>query len=277
MFEIMEKRTLGPGIVLMKVKAPLIAGKAMPGQFIMLRVSEEGERIPLTIADYDRVEGSITIIFQEVGYTTRELAKLDAGDFIRDFAGPLGKPSELDVQGRVLCVGGGVGIAPLFPQIKYLSNRGNDVDVIIGARNSDYLILVDEIRDLSTNLYLATDDGSLGHKGFVTDIVKRLLEDGNRYDLVIAVGPLVMMKAVSSLTKEYKIPTTVSMNPIMVDGTGMCGGCRVTVGGKVYYACVDGPDFDGHLVDFDEAIRRQQMYREEEKEAEHNCRILSKI
>jgi ferredoxin--NADP+ reductase len=261
----------------MKVKAPLIAGKAMPGQFIMLRVSEEGERIPLTIADYDRVEGSITIIFQEVGYTTRELAKLDAGDFIRDFAGPLGKPSELDVQGRVLCVGGGVGIAPLFPQIKYLSNRGNDVDVIIGARNSDYLILVDEIRDLSTNLYLATDDGSLGHKGFVTDIVKRLLEDGNRYDLVIAVGPLVMMKAVSSLTKEYKIPTTVSMNPIMVDGTGMCGGCRVTVGGKVYYACVDGPDFDGHLVDFDEAIRRQQMYREEEKEAEHNCRILSKI
>ena len=277
MFEIMEKRTLGPGIVLMKVKAPLIAGKAMPGQFIMLRVSEEGERIPLTIADYDRVEGSITIIFQEVGYTTRELAKLDAGDFIRDFAGPLGKPSELDVQGRVLCVGGGVGIAPLFPQIKYLSNRGNEVDVIIGARNSDYLILVDEIRDLSTNLYLATDDGSLGHKGFVTDIVKRLLEDGNRYDLVIAVGPLVMMKAVSSLTKEYKIPTTVSMNPIMVDGTGMCGGCRVTVGGKVYYACVDGPDFDGHLVDFDEAIRRQQMYREEEKEAEHNCRILSKI
>jgi ferredoxin--NADP+ reductase len=277
MFEIMEKRTLGPGIVLMKVKAPLIAGKAMPGQFIMLRVSEEGERIPLTIADYDRVEGSITIIFQEVGYTTRELAKLDAGDFIRDFAGPLGKPSELDVQGRVLCVGGGVGIAPLFPQIKYLSNRGNDVDVIIGARNSDYLILVDEIRNLSTNLYLATDDGSLGHKGFVTDIVKRLLEDGNRYDLVIAVGPLVMMKAVSSLTKEYKIPTTVSMNPIMVDGTGMCGGCRVTVGGKVYYACVDGPDFDGHLVDFDEAIRRQQMYREEEKEAEHNCRILSKI
>lgn len=277
MFEIMEKRTLGPGIVLMKVKAPLIAGKAMPGQFIMLRVSEEGERIPLTVADYDRGEGSITIIFQEVGYTTKELARLSPGDFIRDFAGPLGMPSRLDGQGRVLCVGGGVGIAPLFPQIKYLYNQGTDVDVIIGARSSDYLILVDEIRDSSSNIYLATDDGSLGHKGFVTDIVKRLLEDDNRYDLVIAVGPLVMMRAVSSMTKEYNIPTTVSMNPIMVDGTGMCGGCRVTVGGKVYYACVDGPDFDGHLVDFDEAIRRQQMYREEEKEAEHNCRILSKI
>ncbi|HZJ58532.1 MAG TPA: sulfide/dihydroorotate dehydrogenase-like FAD/NAD-binding protein [Clostridia bacterium] len=273
MFEIMDKRTIGPGIILMKVKAPLVAGKAMPGQFIMLRVSEEGERIPLTIADYDREEGSISIIFQEVGYTTRDLGMLGVGDSIRDFAGPLGKASKLDNHGRVLCVGGGVGIAPLFPQIKYLNSRGTDVDVIIGARNSDCLILVDEIKACSSNVYVATDDGSSGHEGFVTDVVKRLIDEGNRYDLVIAVGPLIMMKIVSSITKEYNIPTTVSLNPIMVDGTGMCGGCRVTVGGKVFYACVDGPDFDGHLVDFDEAIRRQQMYKEEEK-VEHSCRLL---
>ena len=238
MFEIMEKRTLGPGIVLMKVKAPLIAGKAMPGQFIMLRVSEEGERIPLTIADYDRVEGSITIIFQK-SVTRPGNRQAGCRGLHKGLCRPLGKPSELDVQGRVLCVGGGVGIAPLFPQIKYLYNQGTDVDVIIGARSSDYLILVDEIRDSSSNIYLATDDGSLGHKGFVTDIVKRLLEDDNRYDLVIAVGPLVMMRAVSSMTKEYNIPTTVSMNPIMVTVRECAVDARITVGGKS--ACVDGP------------------------------------
>ena len=272
MYEIMDKKILAPGIVLMKVKAPLIAKKAMPGQFIMLRVSELGERIPLTIADYDRHEGSVSIIFQEVGYTTKDLGSLDIGDHIKDFAGPLGKESELDGLNRVLCIGGGVGIAPLYPQIKYLSEQGTYVDVVIGARSKDYLILQKEIENLASNIYIATDDGSLGHKGFVTDIVKELIDKGNQYDSVIAVGPLPMMKAVCQITKEYKIPTTVSMNPIMVDGTGMCGGCRVTVGGKVYYACVDGPEFDGHLVDFDEAIRRQQMYKKEEQ-IEHGCKL----
>lgn len=272
MFEVMDKKTIAPGIVLMKVRAPLIANKAMPGQFIMLRVSEEGERIPLTIADYDRKEGSISIIFQEVGYTTKNLGTLNIGDNIKDFAGPLGMPSNLDGLRRVLCVGGGVGIAPLYPQIKYLRELGADVDVIIGARSHEYVILQDEVNSSSSNVYIATDDGSLGHKGFVTDVAKQLIDNGNEYDLVIAVGPLIMMKAVAAITKEYNIPTIVSMNPVMVDGTGMCGGCRVTVGGQTFYACVDGPDFDGHLVDFDEAMRRQQMYKQEEK-IEHNCRL----
>ena len=272
MFEIMDKKTIAPSIVLMKVKAPLVANKAMPGQFIMLRVGEEGERIPLTIADYDRDEGSVSIIFQEVGYTTKDLGQLNIGDSIRDFAGPLGMASSLDGLHRVLCIGGGVGIAPLYPQIKYLNSKGTDVDVIIGARSADYVILRDEVKSCSSGTYIATDDGTLGHKGFVTDLVKQLIDKGNKYDLVIAVGPLIMMKAVSQITKDYGIPTTVSMNPIMVDGTGMCGGCRVTVGGKTFYACVDGPDFDGHLVDFDEAMRRQQMYKNEEQ-IEHNCRL----
>lgn len=256
----------------MEVHAPLIANKAMPGQFIMLRVDEEGERIPLTIADYDRDQGNITIMFQEVGYSTKALGELNEGDNIRDFAGPLGKASNLEGLSRVLCVGGGVGIAPLYPQIKYLHEQGAQVDVIIGARDREYIILKDEIEELASNIYIATDDGSLGHKGFVTDLVKKLIEDENNYDEVIAVGPLVMMRAVSHITKDYNIPTTVSMNPIMVDGTGMCGGCRVSVGGKVFYACVDGPDFDGHLVDFDEAMRRQQMYKQEEQ-VEHSCRL----
>lgn len=272
MFEIMDKRTIAPAIVLMKIKSPLVANKALPGQFIMLRVDEEGERIPLTIADYDREEGSISIIFQEVGYTTQELGTKNIGDSIRDFAGPLGRASELDNLNRVLCVGGGVGIAPLYPQIKYLNEQGTHVDVIIGARSADYIILEDEIKNHSSNIYIATDDGTLGHKGFVTDLVKGLIEEGNEYDRVIAVGPLVMMRAVVGITKAYDIPTTVSMNPVMVDGTGMCGGCRVTVGGETFYACVDGPDFDGHLVDFDEAIRRQGMYKKEEQ-AMHNCRL----
>ncbi|NLJ41080.1 MAG: sulfide/dihydroorotate dehydrogenase-like FAD/NAD-binding protein [Clostridiales bacterium] len=272
MFEIMDKKKIGPEIVQMVIKAPLIAKKAMPGQFIMLRVDEHGERIPLTIAGYDRAAGSITIIFQVVGYTTNDLAQLDPGDHIKDFAGPLGMPSKLEGYSRVLCVGGGVGIAPLFPQIKYLNDKDAFVDVIIGARSAECLILRDEISKSSSNVYIATDDGSLGHKGFVTDVAKDLIEKGNNYDLVIAIGPLVMMKAVSQLTKEYDIHTIVSMNPIMVDGTGMCGGCRVTVGGETLYACVDGPEFDGHLVDFDEAIRRQQMYKKEEQ-IEHDCKV----
>lgn len=274
MYKILEKRVLAPAIQLMKVDAPMTARRAMPGQFIILRVMEGGERIPLTIADYNRDEGWVTIIFQEVGATTKALGMLEAGDYIKDFVGPLGKASELEGLNRVLCIGGGVGTAPLYPQIKYLHENGAEVDVIVGARSKQFIILEDEIKQTCRNLYIATDDGSYGHKGFVTDILKKLASEGNQYDLVIAVGPLIMMKVVSGLTKELGLKTVISMNPIMVDGTGMCGGCRVTVGGKTKYACVDGPDFDGHQVDFDEAMRRQQMYKPEEK-LEHECILLS--
>ncbi|SFP93978.1 sulfide/dihydroorotate dehydrogenase-like FAD/NAD-binding protein [Caldicoprobacter faecalis] len=273
MYRILRKEKLAPGIWLMKVMAPFVARRAMPGQFIILRVKEGGERIPLTIADYDRQEGWVTIIFQEVGLTTRLLAKLNEGDGILDFVGPLGRASELDGLKRVLCIGGGVGVAPLYPQVKYLWEKGTSVDVIVGARSKEYLILEKEIRGICNNLYITTDDGSYGRKGFVSDVLKELLDQGNVYDRVIAIGPLIMMKVVSEITKQYNVPTVVSMNPIMVDGTGMCGGCRVTVGGEVRYACVDGPDFDGHLVDFDEAMRRQRMYREEEQ---HICKLMEK-
>ncbi|MFS8500431.1 MAG: sulfide/dihydroorotate dehydrogenase-like FAD/NAD-binding protein [Caldicoprobacter sp.] len=273
MYKILRKEKLAPAIWLMKVEAPFVARRAMPGQFIILRVKEEGERIPLTIADYDRQQGWVTIIFQEVGLTTRLLAQLNEGDSILDFVGPLGRASELDGLKRVLCIGGGVGVAPLYPQIKYLWEKGTSVDVIIGARSKEYLILEEEIRGICDNLYITTDDGSYGRKGFVSDVLKELLDQGNQYDEVIAIGPLIMMKVVSEITKQYGVHTVVSMNPIMVDGTGMCGGCRVTVGGEVRYACVDGPDFDGHLVDFDEAMRRQRMYREEEQ---HICKLMEK-
>ncbi|HZK33678.1 MAG TPA: sulfide/dihydroorotate dehydrogenase-like FAD/NAD-binding protein [Bacillota bacterium] len=276
MYTILEKKILAPGMQLMKIGAPLVARKARPGQFIILRVSDRGERIPLTIADFDRQEGWVTIIFQEVGFTTKELGSLEEGDYILDFAGPLGKASDLDGLKNVLCIGGGVGIAPLYPQIKYLAEADALVNVIIGARNKEYIILEDQIKDRSDNIYIATDDGSRGHKGFVTDVLTRLMaEEDNRYDMVIAIGPLPMMRAVAELTREYNIPTRVSLNPIMIDGTGMCGGCRVTVGGATKYACVDGPEFDGHLVDFDEAIRRQGMYKQEEK-VEHSCRLTNK-
>jgi ferredoxin--NADP+ reductase len=245
----------------------------MPGQFIMFRISEEGERVPLTIADFDRQEGWVTIIFQEVGFSTKQLGRLEQGDHILDFAGPLGQPSVLDGFKKVLCIGGGVGIAPLYPQIKQLSQAGASVSVIIGARSKDYIILEEEIKGLSDSLYIATDDGSYGQKGFVTDILKDLItKQASKYDLVIAIGPLVMMKAVADFTRAFAIPTRVSLNPIMVDGTGMCGGCRVTVGGQTKYACVDGPEFDGHLVDFDEAMRRQGMYKQEER-VDHFCRL----
>jgi len=273
MYKILRKEKLAPAIWLMKVEAPFVARRAMPGQFIILRVKEEGERIPLTIADYDRQQGWVTIIFQEVGLTTRLLAQLNEGDSILDFVGPLGRASELDGLKRVLCIGGGVGVAPLYPQIKYLWEKGTSVDVIIGARSKEYLILEEEIRGICDNLYITTDDGSYGRKGFVSDVLKELLDQKNEYDKVIAIGPLIMMKVVSEITRQYGVPTVVSMNPIMVDGTGMCGGCRVTVGGEVRYACVDGPDFDGHLVDFDEAMRRQRMYREEEQ---HICKLMEK-
>ncbi|HHY83112.1 MAG TPA: sulfide/dihydroorotate dehydrogenase-like FAD/NAD-binding protein [Clostridiales bacterium] len=273
MYKILEKKVLAPAMKLMRIHAPLVARKAMPGQFIILRVMEGGERIPLTIADYNPSEGWVTIIFQEVGETTRDLGRLEEGDYIKDFVGPLGRASELDGFDSVLCIGGGVGTAPLYPQIKYMHEKGTKVDVIIGARSKDYVILEEPIRSNCSNLYIATDDGSYGQKGFVTDLLKQLIESGKKYDHIIAIGPMIMMKMVCKLTKEYGIPTTVSMNPIMVDGTGMCGGCRVSVDGKIKYACVDGPDFDGHLVDFDEAMRRSQMYKQEEQQ-KHDCNLL---
>jgi len=275
MYRIIEKTLLsdvGSNVYMMKVEAPRVAKKAMPGQFIILRVMEGGERIPLTIADYDREAGWIKLIYQEAGLTTRLLSGLNEGEGIADLLGPLGQPAHLDDVERVLCVGGGVGIAPLYPQVRYLHKRGAHVDVILGARTADLLILEKEMAENSDHLYIATDDGSKGEKGLVTDVIKRLLDGGEAYDMAIAIGPLIMMKFVTLTTKEYDLPTMVSMNPIMVDGTGMCGGCRVSVGGETKYACVDGPDFDGFQIDFDEAMRRQQMYKTEEQEA-HQCRI----
>ncbi|MDI3508454.1 MAG: ferredoxin/flavodoxin---NADP+ reductase, partial [Clostridiales bacterium] len=255
---------------LMEVEAPLVARKAQPGQFIILRVYDMGERIPLTIADYDRDRGTITIVFQEVGKTTKLLAALEEGQYIQDFAGPLGKPSEFDGLKTVLAIGGGVGAAPLYPQVRRMHEMGIDVDVILGAKSKDYLILTEEIKPFCRNMYIATDDGSVGYHGFVSDVLKKLVEeDGQTYDRVIAIGPLIMMKVVAGMTKQYDIPTIVSMNPVMMDGTGMCGACRVKVGDEVKHACVDGPDFDGHLVDFDEAMRRQAFYRDEERLALH--------
>lgn len=270
MYKIIKKERLAPSVYLMEVEAPLVARKAQPGQFIILRVYDMGERIPLTIADYDRDRGTITIVFQEVGKTTKLLAALEEGQYIQDFAGPLGKPSEFDGLKTVLAIGGGVGAAPLYPQVRRMHEMGIDVDVILGAKSKDYLILTEEIKPFCRNMYIATDDGSVGYHGFVSDVLKKLVEeDGQTYDRVIAIGPLIMMKVVSGMTKQYDIPTIVSMNPVMMDGTGMCGACRVKVGDEVKHACVDGPDFDGHLVDFDEAMRRQAFYRDEERLALH--------
>ncbi len=275
MFSIIRKEILNPAVKLLEIEAPYIARKAEPGQFIILRINEEGERIPLTIADYDRENGTVTIIFQEVGKTTRLLGSLEKGDSILDFAGPLGVASHLDGYKKAAVIGGGLGTAIAYPQAKKLHSLGAEVDVITGFRNSDLIILEKELKAASTRLYIATDDGSNGNKGFVTDILKKLIEEGNKYDLVIAIGPLIMMKMVSLLTKQYGIKTLVSMNPVMIDGTGMCGGCRVTVDGQTKFACVDGPDFDGHKVDFDEAMRRQAMYKGQEKKSmeEHSCRL----
>jgi ferredoxin--NADP+ reductase len=269
-YKIIKKERLAPSVYLMEVEAPLVARKAQPGQFIILRVYDMGERIPLTIADYDRDRGTITIVFQEVGKTTKLLAALEEGQYIQDFAGPLGKPSEFDGLKTVLAIGGGVGAAPLYPQVRRMHEMGIDVDVILGAKSKDYLILTEEIKPFCRNMYIATDDGSVGYHGFVSDVLKKLVEeDGQTYDRVIAIGPLIMMKVVAGMTKQYDIPTIVSMNPVMMDGTGMCGACRVKVGDEVKHACVDGPDFDGHLVDFDEAMRRQAFYRDEERLALH--------
>lgn len=276
MFKIVSRKDLNDKVIQMVIDAPLVARKAEPGQFIILRVDEYGERIPLTIADYDRVKGTVTIIFQIAGATTAMLAKKCEGDYIADFAGPLGTASELENYKNVAVIGGGVGCAIAYPQAKKLHELGAKVDVITGFRNKDIIILEDEFKAVCDRLFVATDDGSNGNKGFVTDILKKLIDDGANYDAVIAIGPLVMMKAVSELTKPLKIKTIVSMNPIMIDGTGMCGGCRLTVGGETKFACVDGPDFDGHLVDFDEAISRSRMYSEQEKEAMHRteCNLM---
>jgi ferredoxin--NADP+ reductase len=276
MFKILQKKTLNENVKMMVVDAPHVARKAEPGQFIILRVNEDGERIPLTIADYDREKGTVTIIFQEVGKTTMLLGALEEGDFILDFVGPLGKASHFDGNvKKAVVIGGGLGTAIAYPQAKKLHTMGVSVDVITGFRNKDLIILEDEMKKVSDRLFVTTDDGSNGNKGFVTDMLKKLIDEGNKYDLVIAIGPLIMMKYVSSLTKPYGIKTIVSMNPVMIDGTGMCGGCRVTVGGKIKFACVDGPDFDGHLVDFDEAMRRQEMYKTEESRSmeAHQCRL----
>ena len=274
MFKIVHKRVLNPSVVLMDIHAPFIAKKAMAGQFIIFRIDEKGERVPLTIAGYDREMGSIPIIFQIVGKTTEHLASLNEGDVLLDVAGPLGIPTHVDENAKKVCViGGGVGCAIAYPQAKELYDRGLKVDVITGFRNKDIVILEDEFKKTCDNLIVCTDDGSYGKKGFVTDALKELIEAGNEYDAVIAIGPVPMMKFVCSVTKPYNIKTIVSLNPIMIDGTGMCGGCRVTVGGKIKYACVDGPDFDGHEVDFDELMKRNSTYREQE----HNCRMLNNL
>lgn len=266
---------MNPTVKLMEIEAPLIAKKAEPGQFIIFRIHEDGERVPLTIADYNRETGTVTIIFQEVGKSTKLLGSMNEGDFLLDFVGPLGVASHFEGLKKVAVIGGGLGTAIAYPQAKKLHHMGAEVDVIVGFRNKDLIILEQRMQEVSNRLFVATDDGSNGTKGFVTDILKKLIEEGNRYDMVIAIGPLIMMKMVSNLTKAYGIKTVVSMNPVMVDGTGMCGGCRVTVGGQIKFACVDGPDFDGHEVDFDEAMRRQMMYKSEEKHAlsDHECKL----
>ena len=274
--KIVRKEVLNSSVTLLEVEAPKIAHKALPGQFIILRIDDDGERIPLTIGDYDREKGTITIIFQKVGLTTMLLGDLNVGDDIKDFVGPLGVPTHIDEGVKRVCVvGGGVGCAIAYPQAKYLHQAGYQVDVIAGFRSKDIVILEEEFKAACTNFYLTTDDGTYGEKGFVTDKLKSLIEAGNQYDLVIAIGPVPMMKFVCKTTEPYGLKTLVSLNPIMVDGTGMCGGCRVTVGGKVKFACVDGPDFDGHQVDFDELMNRNTIYREQEAAAkeQHECRM----
>ena len=277
MFKIAKKRQLNMAVTMMDIEAPLVARKAEPGQFIILRVNEDGERIPLTIADYDREAGTVTIIYQIVGATTKLLDSKNEGEYISDFAGPLGRPTETDGIKKVAVIGGGVGCAIALPVAKKLHELGAEVHSVVGFRNKDLVILQKEFEACSDKYLIMTDDGSIGEKGLVTDALRKLIESGEQYDEVIAIGPLIMMKFVCKLTKEFGIKTTVSMNPIMIDGTGMCGGCRLTVGGKVKFACVDGPDFDGHEVDFDEAMDRGTMYRDFERHKyEDTCNLLNK-
>ncbi len=276
MYKIVRKKSLNPTVSLMEIEAPLIAKKAEPGQFIIFRAKEDSERVPLTIADFDREKGTVTIIYQIVGGSTMELDTLQEGECLHDFVGPLGTPSETEGLKKVAVVGGGVGCAIAYPIAKKLHNLGCEVHSVVGFRNKDLVILEDEFKSVSDKLCMMTDDGSYGTKGLVTNALEQLIADGNQYDEVIAIGPLVMMKFVALTTKKYNIKTIVSMNPIMIDGTGMCGGCRLTVGGETKFACVDGPDFDGHLVDFDEAMHRGGMYKEFEAHArEKACNLLN--
>lgn len=271
MYKIVKKERLNDVVELMEVHAPMVARKCEPGQFIILRVGEDGERIPLTIADYDREAETITIIYQIVGFSTRQLAKLNEGDEITDFVGPLGVPTELHKSNHVVGIAGGVGSAPLYPQLKKLAEMGVDVDVIIGGREAQYVLWADKFKAFCKNVYVMTDDGSLGEKGFGTVKLQELIDSGDPIDEVIAIGPVPMMKAVVGVTKPHNLKTMVSLNPIMIDGTGMCGCCRVTVDGKIKFACVDGPDFDGLSVDFDELMARQRMFKEEEHQVDVNA------
>lgn len=264
MYKILEKKVMSENVKLMKVKAPLVANKAQAGQFVILRIDEKGERIPLTIADFDKKNGTITIIFMEVGKTTKQLGALNVGNFLLNFVGPLGQPTEIKNYGTVVCIGGGVGIAPLYPIVKELKNAGNYVISILGARNEKLLMLEKEIEEFSNELYITTDDGSKGQKGFVSNVLQRLIDEKKEISIVWAIGPVIMMKVVSDLTRKYNIKTIVSLNPIMVDGTGMCGGCRVFVGGETKFACVDGPEFDGHKVDFDNLLIRNRRFVKDE-------------
>lgn len=290
MFKILYKKELAENITLMNIEAPRVARSAKPGQFVIVRVGDEGERIPLTIADYSVEEGWVQIVIQSLGASTRKIVALEEGDSLTDFAGPLGNPSDFvkepmeEVRARkMLFIAGGVGAAPVYPQVKWLRERGVEVDVIIGAKRKDMLIFAEQMGAVASNLYVATDDGSAGFHGLVTDLMKELIDNqGKKYDQVVAIGPMIMMKFVALATKPYGIKTIVSLNSIMVDGTGMCGACRVTVAGRTRFACVEGPEFDGHEVDFDEAMRRQGMYKTQEaraaaiaaeREAGHKCRI----
>ncbi len=289
MFEVLEKQQIAPSISLMKIKAPRVAASAKPGQFVIVRTDERGERIPLTIADFNASEGWVVIVIQTIGVSTRHICSLSVGESLADFAGPLGHPSDFvaepieEVRSRkYLFVAGGVGAAPVYPQVKWLHENGVEADVIIGAKNSEMLIFEEQMREVATNLYICTDDGSKGFKGLVTAKIEELVSEGKNYDLCVAIGPMIMMKFVALTTKKYEMPTIVSLNTLMVDGTGMCGACRVTVGGKVRFTCVEGPEFDGHQVDFDEALRRIGMYRsleerasaiEAERAAGHKCKI----
>ena len=266
MFKIVRKQELNPTVTMLEIEAPFVARKALAGQFIIFRIDEKSERVPLTIAGYDREKGTVSIIFQKVGLSTKMLGEMNEGDYIRDFVGPLGRPTNIEGKKRVCVVGGGVGCAIAYPSAKAFHEAGVEVDVIVGFRSKEIVILEEEFKAACDHFYLMTDDGSYGEQGFVTAKLQQLLEQGNQYDEVLAIGPIPMMKFVAATTKPFNVPTTVSLNPIMVDGTGMCGGCRVTVGGEVKFACVDGPDFDGHQVDFAELMNRNSVYKSRETE-----------
>ena len=277
MYRIVKKEALKPTVTLYEIEAPMVAKKAEPGQFIILRVDENGERIPITIHDYDREKGTVTIIVQTIGATTEKLSHKAEGEFLQDFVGPLGRPTETEGKKKVCVVGGGVGCAIAYPVLKKFHDCGAEVHAVVGFKNKDVVILEDKFKSASDVMKLVTDDGSYGEKGLVTDALKQLIEEGNQYDEIFAIGPAIMMKFVSKTTEPYGIPTTVSMSPIMVDGTGMCGGCRLTVGGETKFACVDGPDFDGHKVDWDESLKRGKMYFDWERHKyEETCNLFSK-